>query len=79
MTDNNTPSPLEVLQKGYRATLREQWAKARQKYRWSLLPRIVIGTLLFTAGYFMLYLWDGLMWWKNYFEEVLSKRGKRRA
>jgi len=75
MNDNHEPNPLEILEKGYRATLREQWGKAWAKRGWKALPRIVIGTLGFTAGYIILYLWDGWQWWKHYFEER-SRRDK---
>jgi len=71
------PNPFEVLEKGYFATLREQYHKARQKYKWSLLPRLVVGTLLFTAGYLVLVIWDGVMWWRNTIAECLGRGGSR--
>lgn len=68
-------NPYNILKKGYRATLKEQWSRAWAKRGWRALPRIVIGTLGFTAGYTLLYLWDGWQWWKNYFQGLVEKKG----
>lgn len=56
-------TPFDVLQKGYRRMLREAWGKAWKEKGWKALPRLVIGTVGFTVGYFFLVLWDGVQGW----------------